>query len=135
MRVKSFSFACVIILVGVVSILAGCGNGNQAMKQHKDPSRQVERDWMVDTQIVRGENTDQRVVVAMRRVPRHSFMPDNVSEGAYGDSQLSIGHKQTISKPFIVAYISQPLKAAGVQTTKPDPRWSHALRGIGKLNV
>ena len=110
MRVKSFSFVFFIILVGVESILAGCGNGNQAMSQPYDQARQVERDRMVDIQIVGRGITDQRVVAAMRRVPRHCFMPDNVSEDAYGDFPLSIGHKQTISQPFIVAYMTEALK-------------------------
>lgn len=110
MRVKNFSLAFFIIIVGVGSILTRCGNGNQPMTQGNDSLRQIERDWMVDTQIVGGGITDQRVAAAMRRVPRHRFMPDNVSEDAYGDFPLSIGHKQTISQPFIVAYMTEALK-------------------------
>ena len=80
------------------------------MDQRNEDSRQVERDWMVDTQILRGGITDQRVVAAMRRVPRHHFIPDYESADAYGDFPLPIGHSQTISQPFIVAYMTEALK-------------------------
>lgn len=88
----------------------GCGNGKQAMTQENNYTRQVERDSMVDTQLVAGGVTDPAVVAAMRRVPRHRFMPDSHAEAAYGDFPLSIGYGQTISQPFIVAYMTQALK-------------------------
>jgi len=53
--------------------------------------------------------TDHAVIAAMRRVPRHRFIPNNDSEDAYGDFPLGIGHKQTISQPYIVSYITQAL--------------------------
>jgi len=80
------------------------------MNQGKERTRQVERDWMVDTQIVGGGITDPRVVAAMRRVPRHGFIPDYASEDAYGDFPLPIGHNQTISQPYIVAYMTEALR-------------------------
>jgi len=86
------------------------GEGRADMNQTDGHSRQVERDWMVDTQIVRGGITDPRVVAAMRRVPRHRFIPDAESEDAYGDFPLPIGYAQTISQPFIVAYMTDALK-------------------------
>jgi protein-L-isoaspartate(D-aspartate) O-methyltransferase len=110
MCVKNLSFVFVFIIVAVGSIVTRCGNGNHAMTQRNDPSRQVERDWMVDTQIVADGITDLAIIAAMRRVPRHRFIPDSVSEDAYGDFPLSIGHKQTISQPFIVAYMTEALK-------------------------
>ncbi|MDH5576809.1 MAG: protein-L-isoaspartate(D-aspartate) O-methyltransferase [Nitrospirota bacterium] len=80
------------------------------MNQGKEHTRQVERNWMVDTQIVGGGITDPRVVAAMRRVPRHGFIPDSASEDAYGDFPLPIGHNQTISQPYIVAYMTEALR-------------------------
>jgi protein-L-isoaspartate(D-aspartate) O-methyltransferase len=65
---------------------------------------------MVDTQIVRDGITDPAVIAAMRRVPRHLFIPDQESEDAYGDFPLPIGHAQTISQPYIVAYMTEALK-------------------------
>ncbi len=80
------------------------------MNQSNDFSRQAERDWMVDTQIVTKGITDPAVIAAMRQVPRHQFIPDQESEDAYGDYPLSIGYDQTISQPFIVAYMTDALK-------------------------
>lgn len=79
------------------------------MTYDNDPTRQHERDKMVEAQLVAGGITDQRVIAAMRRVPRHRFMPETASEEAYGDFPLPIGHGQTISQPFIVAYMTQAL--------------------------
>ncbi len=119
------SLAFLVILGGVGFFVLGCGNGNQAMTQENDHTRQIERDSMVDTQIVAGGVTDQAVVAAMRRVPRHRFMPDSHSEGAYGDFPLSIGYGQTISQPFIVAYMTQALKL------KPDEKVLEIGTGSG----
>lgn len=103
----------------------GCGNGNQAMTQERIHTRQVERDSMVDTQLVAGGVTDPAVVAAMRRVPRHRFMPGSHADGAYGDFPLSIGYEQTISQPFIVAYMTQALKL------KPDEKVLEIGTGSG----
>jgi protein-L-isoaspartate(D-aspartate) O-methyltransferase len=80
------------------------------MNQHNDPSRQVERDWMVETQIMVGGITDPAVIAAMRRVPRHRFIPEQESQDAYGNFPLPIGYEQTISQPFIVAFMTEALK-------------------------
>ena len=105
-----YSRVFLMIVVGVLGIVFGCGNGNQTMDLRNEHSRQGERDWMVDTQIVREGITDPAVIAAMRRVPRHQFIPDAEAEDAYGDFPLSIGYKQTISQPFIVAYMTEALK-------------------------
>ncbi len=64
----NYSRVFLMIVVGVLGIVFGCGNGNQTMDLPNEHSRQAERDWMVDTQIVGGGITDPRVVAAMRRV-------------------------------------------------------------------
>ena len=65
---------------------------------------------MVDTQIeVRGV-TDPRVLAAMRRVPRHRFVPQSQWEQAYNDYPLPIGEDQTISQPYIVALMTEALE-------------------------
>lgn len=50
-----------------------------------------------------------RVLEAMRAVPRHLFVPEAEREGAYGDFPLPIGHGQTISQPYIVAFMTEAL--------------------------
>jgi protein-L-isoaspartate(D-aspartate) O-methyltransferase len=55
---------------------------------------------------------DQRVLAAMRRVPRHLFVRDHLRSQAYGDHALPIGAAQTISQPYIVARMTELLELA-----------------------
>lgn len=71
--------------------------------------RASERDAMVATQIEAREVNDTEVLGAMRRVPRHEFVPEQVRRRAYADTPLPIGHGQTISQPFIVAFMTERL--------------------------
>ena len=65
---------------------------------------------MVDEQIRSRGIRDPRVLEAMTRVPRHLFVPDADRRDAYGDHPLPIGHGQTISQPYIVAFMSEALR-------------------------
>jgi protein-L-isoaspartate(D-aspartate) O-methyltransferase len=65
---------------------------------------------MVAEQIVRRGIRDPRVIAAMRSVPRHCFIPDNLREAAYQDGPLPIGCGQTISQPYIVAIMTELLQ-------------------------
>ena len=58
---------------------------------------------MVERQLRRRGVDDERVLAAMRRVPRELFVPAQLRHAAYDDSALPIGHGQTISQPYIVA--------------------------------
>jgi protein-L-isoaspartate(D-aspartate) O-methyltransferase len=71
---------------------------------------QAMRDRMVDTQIRARDVNDAAVLQAMRRVPRHLFVPDDIRPYAYDDRPLPIGRGQTISQPYIVAYMTQALQ-------------------------
>lgn len=71
-----------------------------------DPYTETRRD-MVRWQLQRRDISDERVLEAMRRVPRHRFVPESQREAAYGDHALPIGHGQTISQPYIVALMTQ----------------------------
>ncbi len=62
---------------------------------------------MVDRQLVRRGITDERVLEAMRAVPREAFVPANVKRYAYDDSALPIEVGQTISQPYIVALMAE----------------------------
>ena len=68
------------------------------------------RERMVNEQIVDRGVTDPLVVRAMKRVPRHLFVPENQRRHAYGDYPLPIGQGQTISQPYIVAFMTEALK-------------------------
>jgi protein-L-isoaspartate(D-aspartate) O-methyltransferase len=68
---------------------------------------------MVERQLRRRGIHDERVLEAMREVPREHFVPEEVRRGAYNDSALPIGHRQTISQPWVVAAICQALQLGG----------------------
>lgn len=65
------------------------------------------RNAMVDQQIRAREVTAPAVLSAMRKVPRHRFVPAQVRHLAYDDHPLPIGYEQTISQPYIVAYMTE----------------------------
>jgi len=71
------------------------------------------RNDMVDTQIKARGIDDERVLQAMRDVPRHNFVPQEELSGAYDDNPLPIGYGQTISQPYIVAYMTAMLSLHG----------------------
>ncbi len=75
-------------------------------------ARATERAAMVASQIEARAVTDERVLEAMRRVPRHEFVPEQVKGRAYDDTPLPIGHGQTISQPFIVGFMTERLDLA-----------------------
>ena len=75
----------------------------------QSPDRREERDRMVQ-QIVRYGVRDSATLDAMARVPRHEFVPAEHRARAYGDHPLPIGLGQTISQPYIVAYMTEMLE-------------------------
>lgn len=68
---------------------------------------------MVDEQVVARGVRDPRVLAAMRKVPRHEFVPEDLREAAYEDGPLPIGEGQTISQPLIVALMTEAAKLTG----------------------
>ncbi len=70
----------------------------------------VERRLMVDRQIAVRGVSDPRVLAAMKKVPRHRFIPTHLWNQAYGDYPLPIGEDQTISQPYIVALMTELLE-------------------------
>ena len=65
------------------------------------------RELMVAEQIVSRGVSDTKVLAAMRKVERELFVPPGLRQAAYADEPLPIGHGQTISQPFIVAYMTE----------------------------
>lgn len=68
-----------------------------------------QREEMVRVQLAGHGIRDARVLDAMRRVPRHEFVPEAYREAAYEDHPLPIGEEQTISQPYIVAAMLEHL--------------------------
>jgi protein-L-isoaspartate(D-aspartate) O-methyltransferase len=73
----------------------------------------MQRDNMLEFQIRARGVKDDRVLTAMSKVPRHLFVPLELRSFAYGDEPLPIGEGQTISQPYIVAYMTAVLKLRG----------------------
>lgn len=72
-------------------------------------SYEEKRKQMVQTQLISRDITDKEVLRAMEKVPRHKFIPVELWDRAYDDAPVPIGEEQTISQPYIVAYMIQAL--------------------------
>lgn len=79
------------------------------------------RQRMVETQLRARGISHEPTLAAMGRVPRHRFVPASAAGDAYDDSPLPIGHGQTISQPYVVAYMTEALA--------PEP--THRVLEIG----
>ena len=86
------------------------------MTVHETYDWQVLRERMVQEQLAARQITDPHVLAAMREIPRHLFVAAELQHLAYRDSPLPIGSEQTISQPFIVAYMTQALELTGQET-------------------
>jgi protein-L-isoaspartate(D-aspartate) O-methyltransferase len=74
------------------------------------------RDKMIKEQIIARGIADKRLLNAFYDVPRHLFVPENLADFAYNDGPLPIGYGQTISQPFIVAYMTDILEVKPTDT-------------------
>jgi protein-L-isoaspartate(D-aspartate) O-methyltransferase len=88
-------------------------NHTGAMETRDPDPFEADRMRMVEQQIQKRGIRDARVLAAMRKVPRHRFVPVEVAAYAYEDEPLPIGHGQTISQPYIVAYMTEILRLKG----------------------
>jgi len=70
----------------------------------------AERQRMVQQQLMTRGITDARVLAAMAKVPREEFVPPESRAASYEDGPLQIGHGQTISQPYIVAFMTEQLR-------------------------
>jgi len=88
------------------------GSAELTWPRPRFPGRLSERLRMVDQQIRshRPPVEDAKVLEAMRQVPRHLFVPQRLQARAYADTPLPIGHGQTISQPYIVAFMTAALQ-------------------------
>jgi protein-L-isoaspartate(D-aspartate) O-methyltransferase len=89
----------------LIAAVVACRAAPPPPKANDD--RAAERTKMVDTTIVARGVKDPAVIAAMRRVPRHEFVPEAARARAYDDSALPIGFEQTISQPYIVAAMTE----------------------------
>ena len=99
---RPFSQALVLLAICLIGASAG-------IAQRANAPFESERIRMVDEQLRARDIRDPRVLDAMSTVPRHLFVPASLRPIAYRDSPLPIGHGQTISQPYIVAFMTQAL--------------------------
>ena len=115
-----------VVAVAMFGSVLACGQEDDAVSQmsekldskSKAESEEQESGYeaarlrMVRSQLAAAgrDIEDPRVLAAMKKVPRHEFVPERMRRFAYSDSPLSIGHGQTISQPYIVAFMTEQLK-------------------------
>ncbi|HOV71198.1 MAG TPA: hypothetical protein PLO31_03215, partial [Dysgonamonadaceae bacterium] len=94
---KTAIFILILVHVGFFSSLSGQDKFEKNRKE------------MIKKQIQARGITDKNTLKAMEAVPRHLFVPEEYQERAYDDGPLPIGYGQTISQPYIVAYMTELL--------------------------
>lgn len=84
-------------------------NSTEEIKNLDTPETVEKRKLMVKTQIIARGIKEPKVIDAVLSVPRHIFVPPEYAELAYGDHPVPIGYGQTISQPYIVAYMTEAI--------------------------
>ena len=108
-------FKLLIISLGLLS--SGCqepvtiypANNHQTSSVTSSPSYISERTQMIDEQIIARGIKGEKIIEAFLKVQRHLFVPEKYRSRAYGDHPLPIGEGQTISQPYIVAFMTHVL--------------------------
>ncbi len=100
------------VVVGWVGLGCRCPGPCLAGEPPSEKAQAAARFELVEA-LRREGITDRRVLAAMAAVPRHRFVPAKLQGEAYANYPLPIGQDQTISQPFIVAYMTQALKLTG----------------------
>jgi len=102
-----------LVLVGLACVVAGaaCAERSEVVREDRDDAPyEALRARMVERQIAARDVRDERVLAALRKVPRHRFVPESVAAYAYEDRPMPIGHRQTISQPYIVAVMTEAIR-------------------------
>jgi protein-L-isoaspartate(D-aspartate) O-methyltransferase len=112
------SVAQFLVLAAIVA--TGCGQ-----RAPPFPDFAAQRQIMIQQQLTARGINDARVLAAMRKVPREEFVPPDSRAGSYEDGPLPIGYGQTISQPYIVAFMTEQLRP------KPNDRVLEVGTGSG----
>ena len=90
----------------------GTGSGRAPSQSDSAESQQTRaaREGMIQDQIMARGIRDPRVLEALRKIPRHRFVPPEMQPYAYDDTPLPIGLGQTISQPYMVAFMTEALE-------------------------
>lgn len=124
MRAIPAKLLIVFLLTLCLQISYGGCSTNRFPEASKEPSNRPApegeefarlREQMVQEQLQARDIKDPRVLAAMRKVPRHEFVPVDLIGSAYEDGALPLILGQTISQPYIVAYMTQALELRGTE--------------------
>jgi hypothetical protein len=112
-----------LVLAGWLTGLTGRGTAAPSLAAAGTDPYALARQRMVAEQLIPPgrDITNARVLAVMGRVPRHEFVPERLRADAYADHPLPIGHGQTISQPYIVAFMTEQL----------EPKPTHRVLEIG----
>jgi len=112
-RKRHFLFLSVLVLLAIQPYSGDFRTNVFAEEVEIDGvSSEALRERLVGKIVAHGIS-DEKVIAAMKNVQRHEFVPEKYRSDAYDDRPLPIGLKQTISQPFVVAYMTQMLKLDG----------------------
>ena len=93
-----------------LAVLGACSSADEMSARREALIAEVEADVRMTADSLGFSRLDPAVIEALRRVPRHAFVPEWEQDLAYGNHPLPIGAGQTISQPYIVAIMSQMLR-------------------------
>ena len=111
---KTLSFTAAILFIGILFTSCQKAPKGDEMKENSDEEIFAHRrEQMVISQIESRGIKNPLVLQAMKKVPRHMFVADDLKDVAYTDGPLPIGHDQTISQPYIVALMTELLNLKG----------------------
>jgi protein-L-isoaspartate(D-aspartate) O-methyltransferase len=102
-------FWALVLLVAIVTLACEANGATSSSEE----ALTVARERMVRDTIETRNVRDVKTLAAMRKVPRHLFIPPERVRDAYGDYPLPIGNGQTISQPYIVAFMTEALQLRG----------------------
>ena len=97
------------ILLALTAVLIAASEKCLGQPPQPEEEFQAERMRMVGRDLAARDITDSTVLAVMARVPRHLFVPEDLRRYAYSDGPLPIGEDQTISQPYIVAFMTQAM--------------------------
>ena len=110
-----------LYLLSLLILLFGCQK-KETKKMNEEESFTSQRHYMVESQIKSRGVLDENVLLAMKKVPCHEFVPENLQSEAYIDDPLPIGESQTISQPYIISMVkTESTISANTAAWYPDP--------------
>ena len=98
-----------LAIAPLIVVMTALSTGCQGTAAHQASTFEAAREHMVEFALRQADVSDERVLASMLATERHRFVPEALQSRAYDDAGLPIGAGQTISSPFIVAFMTQSL--------------------------